>query len=178
MGREIGKLGIPVFLYGEAARRGGPARTRRRPARRSRRSGEEASGAGGEPDFGPGRLHPTAGGTAVGARDFLVAYNVILATDNAKIARAIARRIRESAGGLPAVKSLGFFLESRGLAQVSMNLVDYRRTSSNKPSRGSARKRRPSAWRSRAARSSVWHPGGPSRAARSPTCAWRHRSKN
>ena len=123
-------LGIPSFLYGEAAER-----SEHRDLGRLRRGGFEAlrdaSGkANGEPHFDRGRrVHATAGACAVGARDFLVAYNVQLDSDDASIARAIARRIRERDGGLPGVKALGLFLEHRGLAQVSMNLVAYRRTS-------------------------------------------------
>ena len=66
--------------------------------------------------------------TVIGARFFLIAFNAVLATSDVAIARAVARRVRESGGGLPAVRAMGVFLASRGLAQVSMNLVDYRRT--------------------------------------------------
>src|SRR5205085_4905989 len=69
-----------------------------------------------------------AGVTVIGARFFLIAFNAVLGTDDVAIARAIARRVRESGGGLPAVRALGVWLASRGRAQVSMNLVDYRRT--------------------------------------------------
>jgi glutamate formiminotransferase len=81
------------------------------------------------PDFGERRLHPTAGALAVGARDLLVAFNVNLATTDVSIAKLIARKIRASNGGLPCVKSLGFYLPSRNLAQVSINLTDFRTTS-------------------------------------------------
>ncbi len=64
----------------------------------------------------------------IGARFFLIAFNAVLATADVAAARAIARRVRESGGGLPAVRAMGVHLASRGLAQVSMNLVDYRRT--------------------------------------------------
>jgi glutamate formiminotransferase len=79
---------------------------------------------GREPDAGPPRLHPTGGATAVGARPFLIAWNIDLATDDVEIARRIARRIRESGGGLPKVQASGFMIADRGRAQVSMNLLD------------------------------------------------------
>src|SRR5256886_17578105 len=75
-----------------------------------------------EPDFGPNRVHPTAGATAIGARPFLVAYNVYLDTKDVAIAKEIAKQIRTSSGGLPAVQAGGF--EVNGLAQGSMNLPD------------------------------------------------------
>lgn len=79
------------------------------------------------PDFGEG-YHISAGVTVVGARFFLVAYNFDLDTADIDIAKAIAKRIRQSSGGLPAVKALGVMLESRGVAQVTVNLADYRQT--------------------------------------------------
>jgi glutamate formiminotransferase len=122
-------LGLPVYLYAEAARD---------PARRGlaaiRRGGFEAlreaiGTPARRPDLGPARLHPTGGAVAVGARDVLIAMNVDLARGDATIARAVARTIRESSGGLPAVQAMGVWLPRRGVAQVSMNLLDYRRTS-------------------------------------------------
>lgn len=77
------------------------------------------------PDIGGPAHHPTAGAVAVGARKFLIAYNVNLRTAEVSVARAIARRIREADGGLPRVKALGLSLASRGIAQVSMNLTDF-----------------------------------------------------
>ena len=79
-----------------------------------------------KPDFGPGHLHPTSGATAVGVRDVLVAYNVVLDSETAEPAKHIARSIRAAAGGLPAVRALGFLVDGR--AQVSMNLLDIDRT--------------------------------------------------
>jgi glutamate formiminotransferase len=119
---------LPVFLYGEAAATGRPALAD------LRRAGLEGLAGrldlpGWAPDFGPRRLHPTAGASAVGARYFLVAVNVQLATSDSRPACAIARAVRESSGGLPGVQALGLALPIRGCAQVSMNLVDYRRTS-------------------------------------------------
>src|SRR5437867_2166459 len=82
----------------------------------------------GAPDDGPPRFDARSGAVLVGARDVLVAFNVWLATDDATIAREIARAVRESSGGLPAVQAMGVRLASRGIAQVSLNLLDYRRT--------------------------------------------------
>jgi glutamate formiminotransferase len=129
LGAEVARrFGLPVYLYEEAARR--PERKRLADVRRGGFEGfstkiQEPAWA---PDFGPARVHPTAGVTVIGARSFLVAFNAVLDTPDLATARAIARRVRESGGGLPAVRALGVWLASRGLAQVSMNLVDYRRT--------------------------------------------------
>ena len=81
------------------------------------------------PDHGPARFDPRLGAVLVGARDVLVAYNVWLDGDDVAAARAIARAVRESSGGLPMLQALGAPLERRGLAQVAMNLLDYRVTS-------------------------------------------------
>ncbi len=77
------------------------------------------------PDIGPAQVHESAGAIAVGARPFLIAFNVILRTDDITVARQIARTIRARNDGLPFVKALGFRLHTRGLVQVSMNLVNY-----------------------------------------------------
>lgn len=123
------RLRIPTFLYEEAATRG-----ERRNLARVRLGGFEGlrdriGQPGWHPDFGPPHLHPTAGATAVGARDFLVAFNVNLATDDLEIAQEIASSIRGARGGLPGVKALAVRLPSRGMVQVSMNLTDVRETS-------------------------------------------------
>jgi glutamate formiminotransferase len=130
-GRRIAEeAGIPVYLYGAAARR--PERATL-PAVRGRgfeaalRSARQAPRAV-APDFGGPAPHPTAGATAVGAREVLVAYNVDLAGADLELARRIARAVRERDGGLPAVRAMGVALEGRGLVQVSMNLLDYRVT--------------------------------------------------
>jgi glutamate formiminotransferase len=81
------------------------------------------------PDVGGPALHPTAGAIAVGARNFLIAYNIDLDTPDAGIAVEIARAIRSSTGRLPALKALGIALPSRGISQVSMNLTDFEQTS-------------------------------------------------
>ena len=80
------------------------------------------------PDFGPSRLHPTAGAAVIGARAPLIAFNVNLATDRLDTAKEIAAAVRQSSGGLPFVKAMGVALEHRGLAQVSMNLTNYEQT--------------------------------------------------
>jgi glutamate formiminotransferase len=120
--------GLPVFLYAEAATR--PDRYRLEQVRRGQFEGltRRLADPDGLPDFGPARPHPSAGATAVGARGTLVAFNVNLRSDRLDLARAIARTVRESSGGLPAVKALGVPLAERGVVQVSMNLVDVRIT--------------------------------------------------
>jgi glutamate formiminotransferase len=80
------------------------------------------------PDFGPARTHPRAGAVAVGARPFLIAWNINLDTNDVEVAKRIARRVRESGGGLPAVQGNGFFIEELDAAQVSMNLLDFQAT--------------------------------------------------
>lgn len=120
-------LGVPVYLYGAASagsprtlagiRQGGFESLQTEIARPARR-----------PDYGPARVHRTAGAVAVGAREFLIAFNVDLASTDLAVARAIAAAVRESSGGLSAVQAMGVPLASRGLVQVSMNLLDYRRT--------------------------------------------------
>ena len=145
-GRRIAaEAGVPVYLYGAAARHPGwaalPAvRGRGFEARRAAAPGPPGDHPGGPPDppapdFGGPGLHPTAGATAVGAREVLVAYNVELAGADLELARRIASAVRERDGGLPAVRAMGVALPSRGgppvargLAQVSMNLLDYRVT--------------------------------------------------
>jgi glutamate formiminotransferase len=128
-GRRIAaEAGIPVYLYGAAAR--DPERVAL-PAVRGRgfEALQAATGSGERlPDLGGPRLHPTAGATAVGARELLIAYNVDLAGADLDLARRIAAAVRERDGGLPAVRAMGVVLARRGLAQVSMNLLDYRVT--------------------------------------------------
>lgn len=81
------------------------------------------------PDFGEADLHPTAGATAIGARNFLIAYNINLNTSDPGLAKSIARKIRASNGGLAAVKAIGIAVESAGVVQVSINLTDFLTTS-------------------------------------------------
>jgi glutamate formiminotransferase len=119
---------LPVYFYGAAATR--PERRAVRDIRRGEYEGLEQKLAeqAWRPDCGPATFNPRAGAVAVGARDVLVAYNVWLDSRDLRAARDIARAVRESSRGLPAVQALGVPLESRGLVQVSMNLLDYRRT--------------------------------------------------
>jgi glutamate formiminotransferase len=119
-------LHVPVYLYASAARR--QDRVNLANIRRGRFETlreEVRYNPDRWPDFGGAALHPTAGACIIGARKFLIAFNVNLATADVEIARRIARRIRFSSGGLRAVMALGLFLESRGHAQVSINLTDF-----------------------------------------------------
>jgi glutamate formiminotransferase len=132
--RIADRFDLPVYLYAAAATR--PERVKLGDVRRGQYEGlkAEIGQRGREPDFGPPRTHPSAGAVAVGARPFLIAYNINLESDEKELAVRIARRIRESSGGLPAVQALGMELEEpeRGnprFAQVSMNLLDFGRTS-------------------------------------------------
>jgi glutamate formiminotransferase len=133
LSREVGKaiaarFGIPVYLYEESA----SSEDRRNLA--GIREGEferfpdKIKDPRWRPDFGEPVVHPTAGVTAVGAREFLIAFNVNLATSDLRVAKSIAAAVRFSSGGLRYVKALGFALEERGIVQVSMNLTSYRKT--------------------------------------------------
>lgn len=127
VGERIGReLDIPVYLYERSART--PARRNLADVRRGEYEGiraEIADNPARTPDFGPNRMHSTAGATAVGARPPLIAFNVNLDTSDVSIAKAIAKTVRESSGGLPAVKGLGMMLEATNQAQISMNMVDF-----------------------------------------------------
>jgi glutamate formiminotransferase/formiminotetrahydrofolate cyclodeaminase len=118
------ELGIPVFLYERAATR--PDRANLADIRRGefeKARDEIGTNPDRVPDFGPHKIHPTAGATVIGARPFLVAYNVYLGpASNLAVAKEVAKAVRASGGGLPSVKGLG--LEVDGQAQVSMNLTD------------------------------------------------------
>jgi len=119
--------GIPTYLYEAAART--PERQNLENIRRGQFEGVRdsiASDPARIPDFGEAKLHPTAGATVVGARKFLVAYNIFLNTPDVEIAKKIAKAVRHSSGGLRFVKGNGFFV--RGQAQVSMNLTDFEQT--------------------------------------------------
>ncbi len=129
IGRLIAsRLNVPVYLYELASRR--PDRCRLEDIRRGQFEGLAAKMRDVDwwPDYGPAIPHLTAGATVVGARRLLVAYNVNLATEQLDVARRIARAVRTSSGGLPAVKALGVPLPHRGIVQVSMNLTDYQQT--------------------------------------------------
>ena len=125
-GRRIAdRFHLPVYLYARAATRA--ERVKLSDVRRGQYEGlkREISNPGREPDFGPSQMHPSAGAVAVGARPFLIAWNINLSTSDRDLAVRIARRIRESGGGLPAVQANGFLIEEFRRAQVSMNLLDY-----------------------------------------------------
>src|SRR5919201_2930478 len=133
LAREVGaaladRHALPVYYYAEAARR--PERRTLRELRHGEYEGLRArlDTEDGEPDDGPARFDARRGAVLVGARDVLIAYNVWLASADLAGARAIAREVRASGGGLPAVQALGFPLASRRRAQVSMNLLDHRVT--------------------------------------------------
>jgi glutamate formiminotransferase len=124
------ELAIPVYFYERAAL--SPGRVRLENVRRKgfeQLRDEIATNPDRLPDVGDAKVHETAGAIAVGARPFLIAFNVTLRTNDLMIARRIARVVRERDGGLPFVKALGFELRSRGIVQVSMNLIDYEQTS-------------------------------------------------
>jgi glutamate formiminotransferase / 5-formyltetrahydrofolate cyclo-ligase len=129
-GAEVAeRYGIPVYLYARAATR--PERVRLADVRRGGYEGvrdEIATALDRAPDFGPRRTHARAGAMAVGARPFLIAWNVNLDSTDLELARRIARTVRESGGGLPAVQANGFMLEDPHCAQVSMNLLDFETT--------------------------------------------------
>jgi glutamate formiminotransferase/glutamate formiminotransferase/formiminotetrahydrofolate cyclodeaminase len=135
LARRIGEkagaeLGIPVFLYEQAATR--PDRVQLENIRRGGWHGLASrmeSDPAWAPDFGPRQLHATAGAVIIGARRPLIAFNVNLKTADLSVARTIAKTVRHSSGGLPCLKAIGVELASRGLVQVSMNLTDYRVTS-------------------------------------------------
>ena len=124
-GRHVGDhFDLPVYLYAAAASR--PERRILADIRRPQFEGLAAMmvAPGGEPDFGPPTPHPTAGAVVVGARPFLVAWNINLETADVAIAKHIAGAVRERDGGLPRVQALGLLLDDLGVAQVSMNLLD------------------------------------------------------
>jgi len=129
VGQRLGQeLGIPVYLYEEATTR--PERRNLADIRAGEYEGlpQKLADPNWVPDFGPRQPHPTAGATAVGARIYLVAYNVNLGTPDVAIAKAIARAVRAKTGGLQNVKALGVMIHERNLAQVTMNVVDPFRT--------------------------------------------------
>jgi glutamate formiminotransferase len=128
--RIAARFDLPVYLYARAALRAD--RERLADVRRGQYEGlkEEIGQHGREPDFGPPQMHPSAGAVAVGARPFLIAYNINLDSDDVDLAKRVARRVRESGGGLPKLQANGFEVHEpeRGhpkRAQVSMNLLDF-----------------------------------------------------
>ena len=136
VGKQVGEqLKIPVYLYENAATR--PECRNLADVRKGQFEGLcEELGKNPErtPDFGPNKIHPTAGATVIGAREILIAYNVNLDTDYIDVAKRIAKKIRQSSGGMPYVKALGILINkyNRQIAQVSMNLTNYKVTSVKK----------------------------------------------
>lgn len=132
VGERVGaELGIPVYLYGEAA--AVPERRNLSELRRGEYEGlrERMAQSRFRPDFGPARFNPRAGATAIGARDLLIAFNANLNTTDRAVAQEIAQEIREQwkgPGGLKGCRAMGWLMASYGSAQVSMNLVDFRVT--------------------------------------------------
>ena len=134
LSQEVGKriadeLKIPVYLYEKSATT--PERENLAEIRKGEFEGIRAQigkDPKRSPDYGEAVIHPTAGAVAVGCRDFLIAYNIDLATDDVKIAKTIANAIRQQMGGYRYCKAAGFEIKERGIVQVSMNLTNYRRT--------------------------------------------------
>ena len=129
VGKRIAEeAGLPVFLYEMSAKK--PERKNLATIRKGQFEGmaEKVKDPAWEPDFGGARIHPTGGVVAVGARPPLVAYNLNLDTSDVEVAKKIAKIIREKDGGLANVKAMGFMLEDRNIAQVSINMTDFRVT--------------------------------------------------
>lgn len=122
------KYNIPIFLYEKAA--SNPNRENLAKVRKGQFEGmnEKMESPDWKPDFGPDKVHPTAGATAVGARMPLIAFNVNLDTDNIEIAKKIADNVRFIGGGLRFCKALGLEIKERGIVQISMNMTDYQKT--------------------------------------------------
>lgn len=122
------ELGVPTYLYGEAAQR--PERKNLSNIRKGQYEALklEIGNQERQPDFGLAEMHPSAGATMVGARMPLIAFNINLATDQKWIADKIARAVRESSGGFKNVKGMGLVLTDRNQVQVSMNLENYQKT--------------------------------------------------
>lgn len=126
LARDIAdKLDIPVYLYEAAAK--DPSRKNLPDIRKGQYEGlkQDITKPERRPDYGPARMHPTAGATVVGARQFLIAYNINLGTADVAIAKKIANAIREAKGGYRYVRAMGVMLEDRQVAQVSVNMLDY-----------------------------------------------------
>lgn len=129
VGEEIWRrFRVPVYLYAEAATR--PERQDLSEIRKGQFEGffQKIKDSKWVPDFGEPVVHPTAGVTAVGAREFLIAFNVNLGTSDLRVAKEIAKAARFSSGGLRHVKALGLELRERSIVQVSMNLTNFRQT--------------------------------------------------
>jgi len=128
LAKRIGEeLKVPVYLYAESA-----TKEERRSLPNIRQGEfegffEKIKDPNWAPDFGPNEVHETAGVTAVGAREFLIAYNIYLNTKDVSIAEKIAKSIRESSGGLRFIQAKGMYIEEKGMAQVSMNVLNYKK---------------------------------------------------
>ena len=129
VGKVIGEMGIPVYLYEDAATK--PEKKNLADVRKGQYEAffDKIKEEGWTPDYGPAEMNAKSGCTAVGARVSLIAFNVNLDTDNVDIAMAIAKKIRFIGGGLRFVKAIGLKLEDRNQTQVSMNLVNYEKSS-------------------------------------------------
>jgi glutamate formiminotransferase len=130
MGRELGEAGeLPVYFYGEAAT--DSKRKKLSDIRKGEYEGlkEKLSTPGWGPDAGLSAFNPKSGAAVVGARMPLIAFNVNLRPPKLDLAKLIARKIRESSGGIPSVQAIGLELKEKSMVQVSMNLTDYRRAS-------------------------------------------------
>jgi len=126
LGRRVGEeLGFWVYLYDQAATK--PEWRNLAKVRQGEYEGlkDRVGDPRWKPDFGPEELNDRAGATAIGAREFLIAYNINLESDDLGLAKEIARNVRERTGGLPRVQALGMFLDDLGCSQVSMNLLDF-----------------------------------------------------
>lgn len=128
VGKAIGEMGIPVYLYEDAATT--PNRKNLAKVRKGQYEGffEKIKEEEWKPDFGPQEMNAKSGATAVAARFHLVAFNVNLNTNNEEIASAIAKKVRHIGGGLRFVKAIGLPLEEKNQVQVSMNLVNFEKT--------------------------------------------------
>ncbi|MFU2158003.1 MULTISPECIES: glutamate formimidoyltransferase [Caldisericum] len=128
LAKRIGEeLKVPVYLYAESATK--EERKTLPNIRQGEFEGffEKIKDPNWAPDFGPNEVHPTAGVVAVGAREFLIAYNIYLNTKDVNIAEKIAKSIRESSGGLRFIQAKGMYIEEKGMAQVSMNVLNYKK---------------------------------------------------
>ena len=129
LGKRIGEeLKVPVYLYEKSATK--PERENLANIRKGEFEGffEKIKDPNWKPDFGPDEVHPTAGVVAVGAREYLIAYNVNLATNDLSIAKKIAKAVRHISGGFRYVKAIGLELKEKGMVQVSMNLTNYKKS--------------------------------------------------
>ena len=128
VGEKLGEMGIPVYLYEDAASK--PERKNLADVRKGQYEAffDKIKEEGWEPDFGPREMNKKSGATAVGARVTLVAFNINLDTPDLEIAQAIAKKVRFIGGGLRFVKGIGLKVEERNITQVSMNLVNYEKT--------------------------------------------------